>query len=102
MERDTTTYMRRLIQELVFDDELEKKLNWDCIVISASDKEQKKCFELQLQEKIFSNHIPNLKYMVVADPPGNVIGSGGSTMYILSELMEIYGSQEELSRNEFC
>ena len=34
--------------------------------------------------------------MVVADPPGNVIGSGGSTMYILSELMEIYGSQEEL------
>lgn len=96
MERDTTTYMRRLIQELVFDDELEKKLNWDCIVISASDKEQKKCFELQLQEKIFSNHIPNLKYMVVADPPGNVIGSGGSTMYILSELMEIYGSQEEL------
>lgn len=81
----------------LFPDESKVKFDWDCIVISAADEEQKKCFELQLQQKIFSQEIPNLKYLVVADPPKGVIGSGGSTFFILSVLKDIYGFQEELS-----
>jgi len=81
---------------LLFEDECQIQLNWDCVVISAADTEQKKCFQLQLQEKVFKKDIPNLKYLVVEDPPGHVIGSGGSTMHVLSELKKMYGPREDL------
>jgi fucose-1-phosphate guanylyltransferase len=68
---------------------------WDCIVISAADEEQKACFEMQLNAKINKGDIPSeIKYLVIADPPGVALGAGGSTFFILKSLESIY--KEEL------
>ena len=62
---------------------------WDWIVISAADNAQKDCFERQLRTKIEDRALfSNANYLVIADPPGPPLGSGGATMHILLQLEE--------------
>ena len=66
--------------------------NWECIVITAADAEQKKCFEEQLKSKVASKDLPSqLNYMIISDPPGPVLGAGGATLHALQKLESIYG-----------
>ena len=63
---------------------------WDMVVISAGDQEQRAWYEAQLELKHESGELPRVQYLVVPDPPGPRIGSGGSTLHILTQLSDQY------------
>ncbi|XP_063057537.1 fucose-1-phosphate guanylyltransferase [Engraulis encrasicolus] len=65
---------------------------WDLVVLTAVDEDQKFAYELQIKEKLGRKELPfGLPYHVFADPPGSKIGNGGSTLYALQHLEEMYG-----------
>ncbi|CAL1277663.1 unnamed protein product [Larinioides sclopetarius] len=66
---------------------------WDAVIISASDSSQEKGYQLQIQEKQERREVPlSIPFHVFSDPPGYKIGCGGSTMFILEKIFEIYGA----------
>uniref|UniRef100_A0A3P8S531 Fucose-1-phosphate guanylyltransferase n=1 Tax=Amphiprion percula TaxID=161767 RepID=A0A3P8S531_AMPPE len=70
---------------------------WDVVVVSAADRSQKESYELQIREKTDRKELPlGVQFKVFSDPPGPKIGNGGSTLYALQQLNDIYG--ESLSR----
>jgi len=49
---------------------------WDVIVITASDEEQKKVYEIQIEDKLKRNELPKgIPIHISADPPGPKIGT---------------------------
>merc|ERR1712012_726307 len=70
---------------------------WDMVVISAGDQEQRARYEAQLELKHESGELPRVQYLVVPDPPGPRIGSGGSTLHILTQLSDQY-SEDQLEQ----
>jgi len=66
---------------------------WDLVVISAGDESQETWYKAQLELKQESGDLPKVPYLCVADPPGPRIGSGGSTLYILTKLRREFGSE---------
>ena len=45
------------------------------VVITASDEDQKKAYELQIEQKLKHSEIPSgLPYIVYSDPPGPKAG----------------------------
>ncbi|XP_054458477.1 fucose-1-phosphate guanylyltransferase [Anoplopoma fimbria] len=65
---------------------------WDVVVVTAADENQREAYELQIREKADRRELPlGLHYKVFSDPPGCKIGNGGSTLYALQQLNEIYG-----------
>ncbi|ELU07599.1 hypothetical protein CAPTEDRAFT_117818, partial [Capitella teleta] len=65
---------------------------WDIVVLTTADEEQRLAYELQLEEKQRRSELPlGLPYLVFADPPGPKAGCGGSTMFVLSKMHELYG-----------
>ncbi|KAJ1170800.1 hypothetical protein NDU88_002671 [Pleurodeles waltl] len=67
---------------------------WDVVVITAVDKEQELAYQQQVAEKRNRKELPlGVRYHVFADPPGAKIGNGGSTLYALTCLEQLYGGQ---------
>ncbi|XP_003439856.1 fucose-1-phosphate guanylyltransferase [Oreochromis niloticus] len=65
---------------------------WDVVVVTAVDGSQTKSYELQISEKVDRKELPvGVHYKVFSDPPGPKIGNGGSTLYALQQLNDIYG-----------
>ncbi|XP_041861495.1 fucose-1-phosphate guanylyltransferase [Melanotaenia boesemani] len=65
---------------------------WDVVVITAVDGSQREAYELQISEKLDRKELPlGTHYKVFSDPPGSKIGNGGSTLYALQQLNDIYG-----------
>lgn len=65
---------------------------WDAVVVTAVDQSQRQAYELQIKEKLERKEVPlGIHYKVFSDPPGCKIGNGGSTLYALQQLSEIYG-----------
>ncbi|XP_070764999.1 fucose-1-phosphate guanylyltransferase [Enoplosus armatus] len=65
---------------------------WDVVVVTAVDQSQREAYELQISEKVDRKELPlGLQYKVFSDPPGSKIGNGGSTLYALQQLSDIYG-----------
>ncbi|XP_075943855.1 fucose-1-phosphate guanylyltransferase isoform X1 [Anarhichas minor] len=65
---------------------------WDVVVVTAVDESQREAYELQLRDKVDRRELPlGLHYEVFSDPPGSKIGNGGSTLYALQQLEDIYG-----------
>ncbi|XP_008282139.1 fucose-1-phosphate guanylyltransferase [Stegastes partitus] len=66
---------------------------WDVVVLTAADRSQKTSYELQIREKTDRKELPlGVHYKVFSDPPGPKIGNGGSTLYALQQLNDIYGN----------
>ncbi|XP_017262860.1 fucose-1-phosphate guanylyltransferase [Kryptolebias marmoratus] len=66
---------------------------WDVVVVTAVDGSQKEAYELQISEKLDRKELPlGTHYKVFSDPPGSKIGNGGSTLYALQQLEDIYGN----------
>ena len=64
---------------------------WDVIVLTALDKEQQECYELQIKEKLKRSELPlSPAYHVFHDPPGAKVGNGGATLVVIEELEKIY------------
>ncbi|GFQ97365.1 fucose-1-phosphate guanylyltransferase [Trichonephila clavata] len=74
--------------------DLSQSLFWDAVIISASDSSQEEGYELQIHEKQQKGELPlSIPFHIFADPPGYKIGCGGSTMFILDKIFEIYGTR---------
>ncbi|MED6264249.1 hypothetical protein CHARACLAT_012861 [Characodon lateralis] len=65
---------------------------WDVVAVTAVDGSQRDSYERQIREKIERKELPlGAQYKVFSDPPGCKIGNGGSTLYALQQLNDIYG-----------
>ncbi|XP_044055821.1 fucose-1-phosphate guanylyltransferase [Siniperca chuatsi] len=65
---------------------------WDVVVVTAVDGSQRDAYELQISEKVDRKELPlGIHYKIFSDPPGSKIGNGGSTLYTLQQLSDIYG-----------
>lgn len=65
---------------------------WDAVVVTAVDESQREAYELQISEKAHRKELPlGIHYKVFSDPPGSKIGNGGSTLYALKQLNDLYG-----------
>ncbi|XP_059196611.1 serine/threonine-protein kinase TNNI3K isoform X2 [Centropristis striata] len=65
---------------------------WDVVVVTAADESQREAYELQIRDKVQRKELPlGLHYKVFSDPPGAKIGNGGSTLYALQQLNDVYG-----------
>ncbi|XP_077306599.1 fucose-1-phosphate guanylyltransferase-like [Lithobates pipiens] len=67
---------------------------WDVIVITAADKQQESTYQQQIADKLARKELPlGVRYHVFSDPPGPKIGNGGSTLYALHCLHQLYPSE---------
>ena len=69
---------------------------WDYIVLTASNEEQANAFYSQITYRQNKNVLPcKTKYLVLPDPDGKRVGSGGATLQVLRKLAE----QEDIAGN---
>ena len=62
---------------------------WDYIVLTASNEEQANAFQSQITYRQNKNVLPcKTKYLVLPDPDGKRVGSGGATLQVLRKLSE--------------
>jgi fucokinase len=73
---------------------------WDYMVITASNERQAEAYRIQIEERSRNGWFPNkIKWMVVPDPDGQRVGSGGATLNVLSAIYRSIGSDiEEFKR----
>lgn len=65
---------------------------FDICVLTASDERQAQVFRALLQRRIDAGLYPReVEFIVVADPPGGRVGSGGGTLWALGEILERRG-----------
>lgn len=63
------------------------KLGWDVCVLTASDERQANMYRAQLAWRRTTNLLPaQTRFLVIADPDGQRIGSGGATLRVLAQL----------------
>ena len=61
---------------------------WDYLIVTASNQAQAKAYESQLKIRRQLGLLSDVReVMVVADPDGRRVGSGGSTLYCLMEVL---------------
>ncbi|MCR5626986.1 MAG: bifunctional fucokinase/L-fucose-1-P-guanylyltransferase, partial [Lachnospiraceae bacterium] len=72
-------------------------INWDYCILTASNEDQAEAFRTQIdhrkKERLLS---PKTKYVVLSDPDGIRVGSGGATFNVLK-----YISEEEQGKDPF-
>src|SRR5437868_4337770 len=62
---------------------------WDYLILTASNDRQAAGYESQLDVRRRAGLLPEVgKTLVVADPQGKRVGSGGSTLYCLMRVVE--------------
>ncbi|MDO5361813.1 MAG: L-fucokinase [Eubacteriales bacterium] len=65
---------------------------WDFVVLTASNEAQAESFDQQIAWRKEKNVLPkNTKFLVIPDPAGKRIGSGGATLQVLRMLSEQEG-----------
>lgn len=68
---------------------------WDYIVLTASNEQQAESFRAQLAERRSAGFLPSgTKFLVVPDPEGKRVGSGGATLNVLKAIAEEQGSAD--------
>ena len=72
---------------------------WDIFVITASNEEQANAYRIQIDHRKKNRTLPpHTNFIVIADPDGKRVGSGGAT---LNALLEIHNSISPSSSNPF-
>ena len=60
---------------------------WDYIILTASNEAQARTYRNEIDSRLQENSIAsNCKYMVLADPDGKRVGSGGATLNVLKHI----------------
>lgn len=66
-----------------------KPVRWDWFVITASNEEQAVSYRMQIDYRIKNRFLPSgTKYVVIPDPEGKRVGSGGATLNALKYIKE--------------
>lgn len=67
----------------------ERAIRWDWIVITASNEKQAQACREQIEYRLENQYLPSgSKYVVVSDPDGKRVGSGGATLNVLKYIAE--------------
>ena len=75
-----------IYQKTIHSNSIEK---WDWIVLTASNKEQANTYEQEINSRLNKNLLPkDVKYLVIEDPEGKRVGSGGATLNVLKKIKE--------------
>lgn len=83
----------------VYEESLKNNLiqNWDWIVLTASNKEQANTYKEEINYRLKRNLLPkDTKYLVLEDPEGKRVGSGGATLNVLKNIIEKSNSNDFL------
>ena len=73
---------RRSIQKANF-------IKWDYVVLTASNEEQAQSYRMQIKRRLERHLLPAAtEYVVLSDPEGKRVGSGGATLNVLKYLAE--------------
>lgn len=75
---------------------MSNQIKWDFIIITATSESQAKAYLMQIHERLSKGYLPrDTEYVVVADPDGKRVGSGGATLNALYEVKWQYGLEGE-------
>ena len=71
-----------------YEDFLDKEQNgWDYVVLTASNESQARTYRNEIEVRKQEHTIPtNCNYLVLADPDGKRVGSGGATLNVLKHI----------------
>lgn len=62
---------------------------WDYVVLTASNEEQANIYKSEIEYRLRLKQLPSrTKYMVLPDPDGKRVGSGGATLNVLKAIAE--------------
>ena len=68
-------------------------IRWDYVILTASNEAQAESYRIQIAYRGSAGYLPeSTKYVVLADPDGRRVGSGGATLNVLRYLAEDMGS----------
>lgn len=69
---------------------------WDLFIITASNDEQAEAYRLQLEQRRNSGYLPvDTEFLVIPDPEGKRVGSGGATLNALLKAYNLYSGKGE-------
>lgn len=71
--------------------EVKTSTPFDVCVLTAANEQQAKGYRIQLEWRRRRGQLPDTEFMVIADPDGRRIGSGGSTFFVLEHLRRSHG-----------
>ena len=75
---------------------------WDLCIITASNEDQAKAYRLQIDQRIKSKLLPSsTKFLVIPDPGGKRVGSGGATLNALLKSYMLFDNEDSFSINRF-
>ena len=64
-------------------------IGWDYVVLTASNEEQAESYRYEIDVRIKHGWLPKrTTYLVIADPEGKRVGSGGATLNVLKRIRE--------------
>ena len=70
----------------------EHYIKWDYVILTASNEEQAESYRMQIDYRLQEKYLPSAtKYVVLPDPEGKRVGSGGATLNVLRYLAEDNG-----------
>ncbi len=73
---------------------------WDYVILTASNEEQAKGYRLEIEYRQREGRLPaSCNYVVLPDPEGKRVGSGGATFHVLRFLAEQIGGRAETCIN---
>lgn len=73
-------------------------IKWDYIILTASNEAQASAFRMQIQSRVEKGQLPAATtYVVLPDPDGKRVGSGGATFNVMKYIAE----QEPQSENPY-
>ena len=77
----------------------ENYIRWDYVVLTASNEAQARGYRKQIENRKKEKYLPlDTKYIVLADPEGKRVGSGGATLNVLKFLAQDMGE----GADSFC
>ena len=66
---------------------------WDYFIITASNERQAQSYREQIEYRLSNQWLPSTtKYIVIPDPDGKRVGSGGATLNVLKHLLNMSGT----------
>lgn len=67
----------------------ERAVRWDWVVITASNEKQAQAYREQIAYRLENQYLPKgSRYVVIPDPDGKRVGSGGATLNVLKYIAE--------------
>ena len=98
MQNFTNSQLQHLfLQQSCLDawSEYERQINkrraiiWDYVVLTASNEEQADIYKSEIEYRLHLKQLPaRTKYLVLPDPDGKRVGSGGATLNVLKAIAE--------------